>query len=72
MNCYEELVAYLDFFRTFSLNPEECFFIDDMPANVEAARNLGMDGCVYYGDVEELRMNLRNKIDKCREFETKW
>lgn len=44
------------------MKPEECFFIDDTPANVEAAGNLGMDGCVYYGDIEELRMNLRNKI----------
>lgn len=51
--------AYLDFFRTFSLKPEECFFIDDMPANVEAAGNLGMDGCVYYGDVAELRECLK-------------
>ncbi len=50
--------AYLDFFRTFSLKPGECFFIDDMPANIEAAGNLGMDGCVYYGDVAELRNRL--------------
>ena len=50
-----EPAAYQDFFRTFSLRPEECFFIDDMPANIEAAGNLGMDGCVYYGDVAELR-----------------
>lgn len=57
-----EPAAYLNFFQTFSLKPEECFFIDDTPANVEAAGNLGMDGCVYYGDIEELRMNLRNKI----------
>lgn len=57
-----EPAAYLDFFQTFSLKPEECFFIDDTPANVEAAGNLGMDGCVYYGDVEELRKNLRDKI----------
>lgn len=54
--------AYLDFFQTFSLKPEECFFIDDTPANIEAAGNLGMEGCVYYGDIEELRMNLSNKI----------
>lgn len=50
--------AYLDFFRMFDLDPEECFFIDDKPANVEAAQNLGMKGCVYYGDVAELRKNL--------------
>lgn len=43
----------------FALKPEECFFIDDTPANVEAAGNLGMDGCVYYGDVDELRGCLK-------------
>ncbi|MBO5144472.1 MAG: HAD family phosphatase [Lachnospiraceae bacterium] len=53
--------AYRDFFRTFALNPRQCFFIDDKPANIEAARNLGMDGCVYYGDVAELRYFLREK-----------
>lgn len=56
-----EPAAYLDFFETFSLKPEESFFIDDTPANVEAARNLGMDGCVYYSDVTELRTILREK-----------
>lgn len=54
-----EPAAYLDFFETFSLNPEESFFIDDTPANIESAGNLGMDGCVYYGDVRELRFFLR-------------
>lgn len=51
--------SYRDFFRTFSLKPEECFFIDDAPANVESAGNLGMNGCVYYGDIRELRYYLR-------------
>lgn len=56
-----EPAAYLDFFQTFLLNPGECFFIDDTPANVEAAQNMGMDGCVYYGDVKELRNFMREK-----------
>lgn len=51
--------AYHDFFRTFSLEPAECFFIDDTPANIESAGNLGMNGCVYYGDIKELRYYLR-------------
>jgi len=54
--------AYLDFFRTFQLKPQECFFIDDKPANVEAAQNLGMQGCVYYGDVGELRNVLPTSL----------
>ncbi|MDE7274136.1 MAG: HAD family phosphatase [Lachnospiraceae bacterium] len=61
-----EPAAYLDFFQTFSLKPEECFFIDDTPANIEAAGNLGMDGCVYYGDVAELRHFLYEKNIKIR------
>ena len=56
-----ETAAYLDFFQTFSVKPEECFFVDDMPANIEAAGNLGMDGCVYYGDTAELRRLMREK-----------
>ena len=51
--------AYQNFFQTFSLEPDACFFIDDTPANIEAAGNQGMRGCVYYGDVEELRHFLR-------------
>lgn len=57
--------AYLDFFRTFGLKPQECFFIDDKPANVEAAQRLGMAGCVYYQDVAELRGFLRENGISC-------
>ena len=54
-----EREAYLDFFAYLKLKPEECFFIDDSPANIEAGMRLGMKGCVYHQDVEELRANLR-------------
>lgn len=60
--------AYLDFFREYSLDPVECFFIDDTPANIEAAGNLGMDGCVYYGDMKELRYFMREKGIRVEEF----
>lgn len=46
-------------FRKFSLNPEECFFVDDTEENVLAAARLGMDGFVF--DIErfgELEHNL--------------
>ncbi len=43
----------------WGLRPEECFFIDDMPANVEAAVFCGMSGAVFHdGDVKELREEL--------------
>lgn len=38
---------YEAFCDKFSLNAEECFFIDDMPANIEGARAYGMKGFVF-------------------------
>ena len=38
---------YEAFCNKFSLKPEECFFIDDMPQNIEGAKNYGMKGFVY-------------------------
>ncbi|WP_423826963.1 HAD-IA family hydrolase [Sharpea azabuensis] len=33
-------------FKRFNLNPSNCLFIDDSPANIETARKLGMEGIV--------------------------
>lgn len=50
---------YLHLFERFGLNPEECFFVDDMPLNIEGARACGMDGyCFADGDVEKLKKVL--------------
>ena len=49
------------FFAAFSLKPEECFFVDDAVANIEGALECGMEGAVYRGDTEELRINLKEK-----------
>lgn len=49
---------YRLFFQRFALNPEECFFIDDNPDNIEAARKLGMPGFCYGQDIAELRRAL--------------
>lgn len=46
-------------FETFSLRPEDCFFIDDNPANVEAAECAGMRGAVFFQDMARLRRDLR-------------
>ncbi len=44
----------------YGLKAEECFFIDDLPANVEEALAAGMSGMVFHdGDVEEARGALR-------------
>lgn len=43
----------------YGLRPEECFFIDDLPANVETAVFCGMSGMVFHdGNVEEVRTRL--------------
>lgn len=54
-----EREAYLDFFEKMKLKPQTCFFVDDSPANIEAGMRLGMQGCVYHQDMDELRKNLR-------------
>ena len=42
----------------FHLIPEECFFIDDVPANIEGALYCGIPGAVFHGDVALLRQQL--------------
>ena len=46
-------------FETFSLRPEECFFIDDNNYNIEAALNSGMRFAIFHGDFREVRAKLR-------------
>ena len=43
----------------FDLKPEECFFIDDVPANIEGAQYCGISGAVFHKDVPLLRRQLR-------------
>ena len=40
--------------------PEECFFTDDIPEYVEAARAQGIDACVFEG-FERLQQDLKNR-----------
>lgn len=46
-------------FETFSLRPEECFFIDDNAANIDGAFAVGMPGAVFFRDFARLRRELR-------------
>lgn len=43
----------------FDLKAEECFFIDDVPANIEGAFFCGIPGAVFHGDAVLLRRDLR-------------
>ncbi|MBR5262245.1 MAG: HAD family phosphatase [Clostridia bacterium] len=48
-------------FDEFSLVPEECFFIDDSPANIATALELGMSGhCFDDKDFDRLTAAMRN------------
>lgn len=58
---------YQRLYERFGLNPAECFFIDDNPANVEGAILTGMEGFVFRGDVLSLRRGLRQMGVNCKE-----
>ncbi len=48
---------YARLFDIFSLNPEECFFVDDTEENIAAGRKCGMDGFDFsmerFGELEQ-------------------
>jgi len=46
-------------FREYGLSPASCFFIDDLNINIEGAREAGMPGAVFNGDIARLRRALR-------------
>ncbi|WP_411676571.1 HAD family hydrolase [Caproicibacter sp.] len=50
---------YQALFRKYRLLPEECFFIDDRPENVEAGEKLGMRGFCFEQDIPALCAALR-------------
>jgi len=60
-----EKEIYQQFFRKFALDPAECVFIDDVPANIEASLRAGMQGIVYNNDPQELREKLRALGVRC-------
>ncbi len=50
---------YEAFCNKFSLKPEECFFIDDLPQNIEGAKNYGLKGFVFKNlDIKNLEIAL--------------
>lgn len=49
----EEIYEY--FFRKFDLNPSECFFIDDLEKNIQGAKDAGMDGIIFTGDIQAVK-----------------
>ena len=45
----------------YGLKAQECLFIDDMPANVQGARNAGMDAYLFNNDPEDLEKYIMDK-----------
>lgn len=51
---------YKALFNEFSLKPEECYFIDDMQANIDTAERFGMNThCFADRDIEKLKQDMR-------------
>lgn len=58
-----EKEIFLTFYHHFKLKPEECYFIDDSPANIIAANKTGMIGFVYNKNIDKLIEDmLKNSI----------
>ena len=53
-----ERAIYEKLFEEYGLRPEECFFIDDSPLNIDGARCAGMPGTVFFRDMARLRREL--------------
>lgn len=49
-----DLRIYEKFCDHFALLPSECFFIDDNPANIEAAKYMGWNGTIFKNNFSEL------------------
>ena len=45
----------------YQLNPEECIFIDDNPANIAMGESLGIKGYLFDGDAGKLRAYLKTQ-----------
>lgn len=57
-----EKEIYEALYEKFSLDPAECYFIDDVQKNIDGAKATGMDGhCYYHGDIEILRRAMQEK-----------
>ena len=53
---------YRLFTERFSLQPDECLFIDDQPPNVAAAIRAGWSGIVFQGSAEDLRERIAHLL----------
>lgn len=57
-----EAEIYQKFLNKFSLNANECIFVDDSPVNIEASIRAGMNGIIFYGDAKELEKYISDTV----------
>lgn len=50
---------YLRALNRFGLKADECFFVDDVPSNIEGALYCGIPGAIFRGDASLLRKQMR-------------
>ncbi len=60
------------------LNASECLFLDDLPANIQTTKKLGMHGIVFKDNIEDIKYflyqhscNVETKMDFPLSKETK-
>jgi putative hydrolase of the HAD superfamily len=49
--------VFMHLLAAFNLRPEECVFIDDLPANIESARQVGLHA-IWFKDASQCRREL--------------
>lgn len=59
-----EREIYETFFRTFSLAPSDCVFVDDMQRNIDGAKACGMDGICFNAAREDIAVLYRKLAEK--------
>ncbi len=53
---------YIHVLRELKLKPEECVFVDDIKENIDAARDLGIDGIIFQNNNQLFKEFKKRKI----------
>ncbi len=64
--CKPDEAIYQTLFKTYSLIPEECVFLDDVAENIDTALRLGMKG-ILVRNHDQAQNGLRALLDRQRE-----
>lgn len=51
---------YIDFLQRYDLSAEECLFIDDVQANIDGAKEVGIHGYQFDGNVKKLEIFIQD------------